>query len=85
MYAGAEMNPKPPCCTATLTLLCATFGVSRQALHVAKVGGRVEPAARGPSLLLVTGPEPDRVKRANARKGVPAEELMSAIRDIVAE
>jgi putative transposase len=36
-------------------------------------------------LTLVTGPEPDRAKRADARKGVPAEELMSAIREIVAE
>jgi putative transposase len=79
------MNPTTSCGTANLTLLCETFGVSRQALHVAKVGGRVKPASEGPSLTLVTGPEPDRAKRADARKGVPAEELMSAIREIVAE
>jgi hypothetical protein len=79
------MNPTTSCGTANLTLLCETFRVSRQALHVARVGGRVKPAARGPSLAHVAGPEPDRAKRADARKGVPADELMSAIKDIVAE
>jgi hypothetical protein len=79
------MNPTTSCGTANLTLLCETFAVSRQALHVAKVGGCMKPASEGPSLTLVTGPQPDRAKRADARKGVRAEELMCAIKDIVAE
>jgi hypothetical protein len=69
------MNPTTSCCTANLTFLCGTFGVSRQAIHVARVGGSTKPAAQAPSLAHVAQPEPDRAQGADARKGVPAEEL----------
>jgi hypothetical protein len=43
--------------SATLTLLCETFRVSRHQARFAKVAGRERPVAEGPSLPLVNKEE----------------------------